>query len=181
MHIFIDESGIHKRAGYSAFALVYVAVVDVEDFEYRVNAIEKSIGIRGFHWSEANWKTREKFFEGIMRLSWTAKVGIITNPILPDVELENILQHLLVEKKIASISIDGKKPKKYERKIKKVLRDKGVSTKKLRTVRDESCAGVRVADAIAGLFRAHFDGKENAGVEKWYIKLRKKKHILVLQ
>lgn len=50
--------------------------------------------------------------------------------------------------------IDSRKPKWYSLKLKKVLRDKGISVKKVITVRkDESSPGIRVSDCLAGLFR----------------------------
>ena len=92
-----------------------------------------------------------------------------------------MISNLLTETKLTTIFIDGKKSRRYERRMKKVLRDKGISTKKLKTVNDEGYAGIRVADALAGLFRAYHDDKSHAMVGKWYVRIRKKKKILVLQ
>jgi len=181
MFVFIDESGIHKDSGYSVFALVYITVENHTEFETAIIAIEKELNIDGFHWSSVPWVVREKFLEKLLTLEFKAKVGIVKNPIHPEEELERILPHMLIESRIRTIYIDGKKPKIYARRMKKVLRDKGVSTKKLQMVRDEQYAGVRAADAIAGLTRAYFDGKPSQKIEKWYDRFRKKKIILVLQ
>jgi len=64
-----------------------------------------------------------------------------------------------------AIYIDGKKPRWVELRLKKVLRDKGISVKKLKTLRDESSPGIRLADALAGVSRAYYDNpKGKAGV-----------------
>lgn len=181
MLVFIDESGIHAENGHSVFALVYITVKRYPEFEESIIALEKELHIKSFHWSTVPWSVREKFLEKLLVLDFKAKVGIVKNPIHPEEELERILPHMLIESKIRTIFIDGKKPKIYARRMKKVLRDKGVSTKKLRMVDDEQYAGIRVADALAGLTRAYFDRKPSQKIEKWYDRFRKKKIILVLQ
>ena len=181
MFVYIDESGIHKPFGYSSFALVFVSVKKSDGFDRRILQIEEEIGSGRFHWASTDWKKREQFFERILDLDWNAKVGIVENPINPDEELERMISNLLTETKLTTIFIDGKKSRRYERRMKKVLRDKGISTKKLKTVNDEGYAGIRVADALAGLFRAYHDDKSRAMVGKWYVRIRKKKKILVLQ
>ena len=49
MHIFIDESGIHKKVDHSSFALVYVEVDNFHVIEERIHAIEKELKIEKFH------------------------------------------------------------------------------------------------------------------------------------
>ena len=71
--------------------------------------------------------------------------------------MDNIFDSLLTEKKISKIVIDGKHPLWYQRRIKSGLRRKGITVKKLRMASDESAAGLRVADALAGLIRSHYD------------------------
>ncbi len=181
MLVFIDESGIHKESGHSVFALVYIAIKNYPEFEKSIILIEKELRISSFHWSSVPWAVRERFLEKLLALPFEAKVGIVKNPIHPEEELERILSHMLIEPKIRTLYIDGKKPKVYARRMKKVLRDKGISTKKLQTVRDEQYAGVRVADVLAGLTQSYFDGKPNQKIGKWYDRFRKKKIVLILQ
>ncbi len=50
--------------------------------------------------------------------------------------------------------IDGKKPIKYVLRLKKVLRENHVSAEKIRMGNDTAFAGLRVADAFAGLVRS---------------------------
>lgn len=173
--IFIDESGIHKVEGYSTVVLVYVETQNLEKLEQGIRKIEKDLRIYSFHWADERWLIRGKFLQRIGRLKFSFKVAILQNPIRIDKEIENILRHLIVEKNIRKILIDGKKPKWYERRLKKILRDKGISVKKLKTVRrEESESGLRLADCLAGFIRYYLEHPDNEMAEKCYKKLRKK-------
>jgi len=86
---------------------------------------------------------------------------------------------MIVEKNIRNIYVDGKKPKWYERRIKKILRDKGISTKKVKTVKSSQYAGIRLADMIAGLSRSYFDKKNLNKIEKYYQRLQRKVIVLI--
>lgn len=155
--IFIDESGIHKQVDHSTIVLVYILVKDVEKLENRIIKIEKELKINLFHWTKHGWKIRNKFFNRIKKLTFTLKVAVLRNPIKLDQALENVFSHLIIEKKIKKIIIDGEKPKRYLWRLKKILRDKGISVKKIKTTRDDSSAGIRLADALAGLIRSYYD------------------------
>ena len=93
--------------------------------------------------------------------------------------MEVVFQHLITEGNIRNIYLDGKKPKWYERNIKKVLRGKNMSVRKLRTVNARQYAGIRLADMIAGLVRSYFDGKNISKIEKYYRRLQKKIVIII--
>jgi len=173
MFVFIDESGIHKAVEHSTFVLVYIEIKDHDEVISKFEELEKHFNIDHFHWSEVVWKIKEQFIGKVLKLDFKAKIAVIKNPINSSEELEKALVHLLVERDVTRVFIDGKKPKWYERKIKKVLRDKGMSIRKLHTVNSRQYPGVRLADLVAGLSRAHFDGR-NQKVEKYYERLEKK-------
>ena len=161
MLIFIDESGTHKNQDHSTIVLVYVCIENIADLENKIQKIEQNLEIRYFHWSnfgsKAGWRIRKEFIKRIAKLKFTFKIALINNPVYLSKELEHCLQYLIIEKKIKKIILDGKKPKWYERRIKKILREKGVSIKKLRTLNDQSSPGLRLADALAGLVRHYYD------------------------
>lgn len=180
MYVFIDESGTNKGSGYSTFALVYVAVDDYGIFDHAVMEIEKTLGIESFYWAKNAPSVRSRFFEGLVRLDFKAKIAIVRNPSLPDSEMERLLPHMLIEKNIRSIILDGKKPKWYQKKLKKILRDRGVTTKKLKIENDRSSGGIRAADAIAGLARAYYDGKGGPVVRERFEQLKRKKKIMLI-
>lgn len=72
-----------------------------------------------------------------------------------------------MEKNFKAIYVDGKKPRWVELRLKKVLRDKGISVKKLKTLRDESSPGIRLADALAGVTRAYYDNPKGKAAPLW--------------
>lgn len=173
MIIIIDESGTHKQVDHTTITLVYVEISNLEKFEKEVERIEKELGIKYFHWKDERWGKREKFIERLLKLDFTLKVAILKNPVQFSRSLEEALKHLVVEGNIRKIMIDGKKPKWYSQKLKKVLRDKGVSVKKVTMVRrDESSPGIRVADCLAGLIRYKYDNPRSEATI-WYNKLKK--------
>ena len=157
MIISIDESGVHKQEGKSVIALIYIETDNLETLERLVLRVEHLARIRGFHWSKRNWRMREAFMRGISKGDFRIKVAYIANPIMLDLALPKALQQLLTERHISQILIDGNKPKSYTRHLKKVLRDKDVSVKKIRSVNDEAYPMVRIADAVAGAARATYD------------------------
>lgn len=175
--IFIDESGIQQKDGHSIVVLVYVSVEDLESLEKQIKEIEKQLHIRKFHWSDfgsrRGWKIREEFLRRVSGLEFTFRVAVFQNPVYFPEAFEHCLEHLITERKIKKIVIDGKKPKWYERRIKKFLRDRRVSVKKLRTAKDETSPGLRLSDALAGLIRAYYD-KPTETVEKLYKLLQNK-------
>ncbi|OGY92549.1 MAG: hypothetical protein A3H70_00625 [Candidatus Komeilibacteria bacterium RIFCSPLOWO2_02_FULL_48_11] len=173
MIIFIDESGIHKHIDHSSFALVYVTVQNKETLENSVEKIERNHGVKEFHWVDLPWKLRADFIKEAARLPFAAKVAIFKNPISRPEALEWALRHTLVEKNFRAIYIDGQEPKWIERRLKKILRDRGLTIKKLKTVRSGSSPGIRLADALAGLSRAYFDNPDGKAKPLWEI-MRKK-------
>lgn len=177
MVIFIDESGIHKQTGHATSAVVYVEVKNLEKFERELKEIEVDLKISSFHWAEERWLMKNKFLSHIFKLDFTVKVAIFENPIKPDEMLEIVFQHLITEKTITTIFIDGEKPKWYEHKLKKVLRDKGITIKKLKTVRSESEVGIQLADCLASLIRYYHDNPEEKDAKKWFNKLKKEKKL----
>ena len=174
MLVFIDESGIHKKIDHSTFVLVYIEIKENDKLEKVVQETEKMLGITVFHWSETVWQVKKKFIEAMLKEEFTIKAAIVKNPVYPEKELERLLPHMLIEKNIGGIFIDGSKPKWYASKIKKILRDRGVVVKKLRMVNDRQYAGIRIADMSAGLIRSYFDNPNNVQIALFYKRLSKK-------
>ncbi|EKD56055.1 MAG: hypothetical protein ACD_58C00306G0004 [uncultured bacterium] len=179
MNIFIDESGIHKKVDHSTFVVVYIEVENYSDIEKQIIQIEKDLLIESFHWSKTVWHIKEKFIEKILKLDFKVKIALVKNPVNPSIELERVLLHTIIEKDIKNIFIDGKKPKWYERKIKHILREKGISIRKLKTVKGSQFAGIRLADMVAGLARSYFDKKNPERFDKYYKKLQSKIIVII--
>ncbi|MDD5463579.1 MAG: DUF3800 domain-containing protein [Candidatus Moranbacteria bacterium] len=173
MHIFVDESGIHKETGKSSVALVYVLTEDVKFLNEAIIGAEKSLRIKNFHWTDCSWKIRVEFFKFILKENFSVRVSIIRNPFNKN-DFEESIKLLLLEKKFKKVVIDGKKPKWYALKMKKLLRDSGISVKKINMANDEAYPCLRLADAYAGLSRAYWEGRENKNVDSLYEIARKK-------
>ncbi len=174
MFVFIDESGVHKAVDHSTVAVVYLAVENYTAFEKAVTSIEKRLQLSTFHWAETAWPVKRQFLDAVLKLEFVAKVAIIKNPATLSQNLETVFLHLIVESNIRAVYLDGKKSKRYERPLKKVLRNRGISVRKVRTVNDEQFAGIRVADMVAGLVRTVTDGKHLERMQPYYNRLKKK-------
>ena len=122
MHIFIDESGIHKDVDHSVFALAYIEVAEYESLGAQVIELERRFGIEYFHWSSTVWKVKESFVRAALELPFVAKAAVLKNPIHPQHKLEGALRHLIIERHVTSVSLEGKsrngmsvKSRRYER------------------------------------------------------------------
>ncbi len=174
MYIFLDESGVNKKDGRSLIALVYLSIERLDTLQNAVIKIEKDLNIKYFHWSHSTWLVRQKFIEEICKYEFTIKIALIKNPFGANNDYEYALQHLVIEKNITNLIIDGKKNRTYEKKLKKVLRDKGISIRKLRTGNDEGYPALRVADAIAGIVRYRDENPLNQKINNLYQYIAKK-------
>lgn len=174
MYIFIDESGIQSQIGNSTVAVVYVEIKNLAKFDKDFKKILQDLKISNFHWTEERWSIREKFINKILSLDFKVKIGIFKNPVHPDLMIESVFGQLINELDIYKIIIDAKKPKWYENKLKKILRFKGISVKKLKTIRkDENNMGIQLADCLAGLYRYHHDNLDNLDVNSWIKKIKR--------
>ncbi len=179
MIIFIDESGVHKQTGHSTTAVVYVEVKDIDGLERKLVQILKDLNINVFHWADHGWKLKQKFFKAILPLDFTCIVAVFKNPYHPEKMIETVFQHVITEKRITALYMDGQKPKWYERKLKKVLRDKGISVQKLKTVRNEvSRPGIQLADALAGLTRYYYENSGQENVQQIVVALKRRKRLV---
>src|SRR3990167_5281352 len=174
MYIFLDESGVDKQNGKSLIALVYITVDNLDILQNAVLSAEKLVGIKNFHWSYSTWKVRKLFIEEICKQDFKIKVALIKNPFFASSGYEYALQHLVVEKNVVHLIIDGRKGRNYERKFKKVLRDKGISVKKLKTANDEAYPALRIADAIAGAVRYRYENPDDKRIKEIYERFYKK-------
>ncbi|MCK4554479.1 hypothetical protein KAU19_06015 [Candidatus Parcubacteria bacterium] len=103
LNIFIDESGIHKAVDNSTFALAYVKAEHHDELEEKFKTIEQKLKINHFHWSKTVWRVKAKFMDEILKLDFEAKIAVIKNPVNPNIELEKILKHMIIEKNIRNI------------------------------------------------------------------------------
>lgn len=178
-YIFIDESGIHQKNGKSSVVLVYVSVENLELLEKEIISIEQDLKMDYFHWANTAWQYRELFLRRIMKSDFSLKIALVQNPFSPNY-YEKVIKHLVGEEAIVSIIIDGNMPHNYERRFKKVLRDRGIKTNKLIFGNDKSYPILRLADACAGLTRYYYDNPDHAKAMNLYKTLLVKIEILFI-
>lgn len=170
MLIFIDESGIHRQTGCSVIALICVAnVVTLAKLDKQVEKLEKAIGTTSFHWAGKGWPFRRDFVAGLVDLEFSVRLVQLDNPIKLEEALEETLLYLIPERNIERLFIDGKKHKKYARALKKLLRDKGITVRKVKTVNDEAYPTIRIADAVAGTVRYYADNPTKRAKELYKV------------
>jgi hypothetical protein len=158
MYLFVDESGTNRQTGVCSFVAVIVKAASIPALNRGVIAVEKLLGIETFHWSGTAWPLKEKFINELNNYDFRFVFQINKNPLTNfNGALESLLLAAADGLIVSGLIIDGKKGKNYERNLKKALRDKKLPTKKLRTGNDESYPALRVADAIAGLVRSHYN------------------------
>jgi hypothetical protein len=178
--IYIDESGVHKNIDHSSFVLVSIKTNDSEFVNSEIEKIERKLNINYFHWanfgSKAGWYIRKSFIESTLPLPYTFEYRVIRNPIDYKKELHDSIFLLLNGKNVEKVFIDGKQPQWYEKQIKKSLRDKGLSIKHLKTVKDQSVPAIRLADALAGLIRVYFDKPRDLTSDLFRNILQKRNH-----
>ena len=167
MQVFIDESGVHKQDGQSTTALVYVKVEHTDKLNQVVLRAEKDLKIEPFHWSKQIWKIRQAFLEKIVKENFEVKIFLFRNPFTEE-KLESAWRHLLVEKNIRNIIIDGKKTRQYTLHVKQALREAGIPIKKIRMGNDRAFPCLRLADLFAGASRTYADNPENQDAKKLY-------------
>ncbi len=170
MIISIDESGTHKSDGFTIIVLVCVADSNaLHELNSRIEHLEQAIGTTSFHWATKGWPFRHDFVQGLGKLPFTVRLAQIANPVKLDRALEEVLPYLISERHIERLFIDGKKHREYTRAFKKVLRDKGITVKKLRTVDDKAYPTIRVADAVAGAVRYYLDTPNKKATELYRV------------
>ena len=180
MYIFLDESGVHKQDGFSSVALAYVSIKSLDELQRSVLATEQKLGIHSFRWSHSAWEVRKEFINAICKHNFSIKAVLIKNPFYDSQHYEYVLQHLIIEKNIHALIIDGKKGRAYELRLKKILRSKGISVNKLRSVSDTGYSALRLADAIAGIIRYHHEHPHHKLIRQLYRKIASK-IIVVIQ
>jgi hypothetical protein len=163
MVFLLDESNIHLPTGTSSIALVHVAdLQELGKLDELVLSVERMLNIYPFHWSTSNWAVREKFIRTVYpraasEIDFRVRVALLSNPVHIETALATTLPRLIAEREVQRLLIDGSKSKEYASRLKKVLRDNGITVKKLRTETDHARPALRVADFFAGLARHRAD------------------------
>ncbi|HZM64578.1 MAG TPA: DUF3800 domain-containing protein [Candidatus Saccharimonadales bacterium] len=181
MILSIDESGTHRQNGYSIVALICITDHDaLYKLDQQIVALERSIGTTNFHWAYKGWPFRRDFVNGLAALDFSIRLIQLPNPVKLDQALAETLPYVIPEKRVERLFIDGKKHKQYVRTLKKILRDKNITAKKIKTVNDDAYPTIRIADAVAGVVRYYLDNP-NKEAAKLYKAIESKIEFVHLQ
>ncbi len=172
MHGFIDESGIHKDTGLSTVAMFFIMPDAIEELEKVIISVEKSLHIPLFHWTHHTMEIRKKFLDKVLTKNILNKISIEIsvrhNPLYYHDFLSASLGMFIRNKKVKHVIFDGQKTHSYERRIKGILRSNKISTRILSIRKDGASPLLRLADALAGLFRFHLENPEHIETKRLF-------------
>lgn len=172
--IYIDESGIISKIGHSVYALVYIEHENEAHIGEKILKIEKDLNISYIHWVHLSNKVRKKVVKKLKKVNFNFIYMTYKNPITQEKALEKVLIELIeFENTALKIVVDGERIDRYEKYLKKILRNRGVKVYKLKFANDKKEPLLRVADFIAGLIRSLLD-KNGKDVEYMYLLLHEK-------
>jgi hypothetical protein len=168
--VYIDESNILGNIGHTVYVGVYIKYLNKDDIGQKIINIEKDLKILYTHWVDMTWKIRLKFVYKIQSLDFICNISNYKNPINQEKVLEDFLYKIIKSKSnIFRIIIDGNKGKKYEQKIKKLLKNKGIKFRKIIFIDDKKEPLLRLADFIAGSYRSYLDNTNSNNAQIYNI------------
>jgi hypothetical protein len=169
IYCYVDESGQDTQGDLFSVSVIMVNTVQLRDEgERRLLSVEKRTGKGIAKWTNTNYVRRENYLRAVTNLTGLKNcifyaIHIDTRDYISsmaDTIVRSIRQHVTDRYK-ATIVIDGL-DKETVRGIAKRLKQEGVICRKVRGVKDESSAWIRLADAIAGFSRHAYENKSYA-------------------
>jgi hypothetical protein len=168
LYCYVDETGQDTR-GESFIVSVIVAQEDREELAQFVETLEQETGKKATKWHKTAKEIKQHFIEQLFqnqalqrKIYYSSYRNTLTYQELTVLTIATAIHSAKRQTSYkASIFIDGL-PKSEVMVISAKLRKIGVSTEKVRGVRDESHALIRLADAVAGFIREYEEGREYA-------------------
>ena len=170
LYCYVDETGQDTKGKYFIVSVI-IAQADRDQLVELLEALEQATGKKATKWQKTAKEIKRRFIEQVLQNNLFQ--GKIFYSKYEDAATYQELTVLTVaaaihsakrqDKYKASIFIDGLQ-KSEVMVVGAKLRKIGVSTEKVRGVRDESHAIIRLADAIAGFIREYEEGREYARV-----------------
>ena len=168
IYCYVDESGQHTQGDFFSVAVVIVNATELRDEgERRLLDVERRTGKGIAKWTNTNYVKKESYLRAITDLAelksclfysihtdTRSYVGATVDTIARVVQ-----QHTTNTDTYKLIVVVDGLHKKERQQIARGLKQAGVVYKKVRGVRDESSAWIRLADAIAGFSRHVYENK----------------------
>jgi hypothetical protein len=168
LYCYVDETGQDTK-GQSFIVSVIVAQEDREQLVKLLETLEQETGKKATKWHKTATEIKRRFIEQVFqnqilqrKIYYSSYQNTTTYQELTVLTIAAAIHAAKRQTKYkASIFIDGLQ-KSEVTVVSAKLRKIGVSTEKVRGVRDESHAIIRLADAIAGFIREYQEGREYA-------------------
>ena len=166
IYCYVDESGQHTQGKSFSVAVIVVNNVEIRDkVEDKLIEIEKKTKKGPMKWKSTHYTIKENYLHSITTISELKGcffysihtdtrdyVNLTVDAIVGAIQqnVQNVCKVTLV--------IDGLDNKTKQR-ISKQLKQKGILYRKVRGIKDEGSAWIRLADAIAGFSRHAYENK----------------------
>ena len=166
IYCYVDESGQDTHGDFFSVSVIMVNTVQLRDEgERRLLSVERGTGKGISKWTNTNYVRRENYLRSITDLTELKDcifyaIHIDTRDYISSTvdTIDRAIRQHVSDKYRVTIVIDGL-DKKTVREIAKRLKQGGVVCRKVRGVKDESSAWIRLADAIAGFSRHAYENK----------------------
>ena len=166
IYCYVDESGQDTQGEFFSVSVVIVNSVQLRDEgERRLLDIKRKTGKGIAKWMKTNYVKKEGYLRAITDLAELKgclfySIHIDTRDYIGSTvdTIARAIRQYVTDKYRVTVMIDGLN-KKTVRGIAKRLRQEGIVCRKVRGVKDESSAWIRLADAIAGFSRHAYENK----------------------
>lgn len=166
LYCYVDETGQDTKGKFFLVTVVLKDQVDIEALQKKLERIEKSTKKNLLKWTKTPFKIREQY---LLCLAEVKEIkGSIFYSTYQDTKEYIPLISLTVAKSIlskeeenytATIIIDGLKGKEMDE-VRKELKKLKISYRKIRGMKDEQDAILRLADSIAGFLRDYVEKQQ---------------------
>jgi hypothetical protein len=166
LYCYADETGPDTKGAMFLVAVVIINKEHRETTERDLEQLEVDSGKKLLKWKSTNTQRKEAYLQGVLEID--SLQGCLFYALYKDTTDYLNLTALTIAKAVnaftqgrdyrATIYIDGL-PKNQISKVARFLSNRGIKRRKIRGLRDESSAYIRLADALAGFFRDYEETK----------------------
>lgn len=163
LYCYVDETGQDTKGSFFLVTVVLEEQENIEDLQKKLEVIEKSTNKNLLKWTKTPFKVREQYLLHLAEIKELK--GAIFYSTYRDTKEYIPLISLTVAKSIlskeednytATIIIDGLKGKEMDE-VRKELKKLKINYRKIRGMKDEQDAILRLADSIAGFLRDYVE------------------------
>jgi len=165
LYCYVDETGQDTKGALFVVSVV-IAQKERDEIIELLEKIEKETGKKRTKWQSTNKMIKRKYIETIFaRVTFKGKIfySLFKNAMsfkeLTVITIASAINETTTGLYKASIFTDGLQKPEVAR-VSTSLRKLGIRTEKVRGVKDESNAIIRLADSIVGFVREYTEGEE---------------------